>query len=114
MPLRDGAAPLGVPEFDLADRLRKALRESDIGVQTMADYLEVDRGTVSTWINGRIKPSGQTIRLFALRTGVNYAWLKDGQRSEPGGLGPVYTLNRDRRRRHRKPEIIPDDYSTAA
>lgn len=78
MPLSGDAAPLGVPEFDLADRLRKSLRESGIGVQEMADYLEVERGTVSTWINGRIKPSAQTIRLFAMRTGVNHKWLKEG------------------------------------
>lgn len=63
---------------DLADRMRKALRLSGIGVQEMADYLDVARGTVGTWINGRITPSSQTVRLWALRTGVPYEWLRDG------------------------------------
>jgi len=79
----------GVPEFDLADRMRKALRASDLHVQEIADYLEVSRNTVSTWINGRITPSAQTIRLWALRTGVPYGWLREGKQEprpgEPGG-----------------------------
>jgi transcriptional regulator with XRE-family HTH domain len=64
-----------VPSWDLADRMRKSLRHADIGVQEMADYLGVARNTVSTWINGRIEPSTQTLRLWAMRTGVSYKWL---------------------------------------
>jgi transcriptional regulator with XRE-family HTH domain len=67
-----------VPTWDLADRMRKSLREAGISVQYMADYLDVARGTVSTWINGRITPSRQTIRLWALATGVPFEWLHDG------------------------------------
>lgn len=67
-----------VPEFDLADRMRKALREADIGVQEMAEYLEVSRNAVGTWINGRNRPSPQTVRLWALRCGVPYEWLRHG------------------------------------
>jgi transcriptional regulator with XRE-family HTH domain len=66
------------PEFDLADRMRKSLRHAGIGVQDMADYLEVSRNAVGTWINGRNKPSPQTVRLWALRCGVPYGWLRDG------------------------------------
>lgn len=68
----------GVPAWDLADRMRKALRESGVGVQEMADYLGVTRSTVSTWINGRIQPSVQTLRLWALATGVPLEWLSGG------------------------------------
>lgn len=52
----------GIPDlgFDLADRMRKALRVSGVTVQQMADYLGVSRNTVSTWINGHIVPSTQT------------------------------------------------------
>lgn len=70
---------VAVPEFDLADRMRKALRASGVGVQEMADYLGVARNTVSTWINGRIEPSTQTKRLWALRTGVPFEWLERGE-----------------------------------
>ena len=65
-------------EFDLADRMRKALRVSGVASSEMAEYLGVTAGTVSTWINGRITPSTQTLRLWALRTGVPFGWLSTG------------------------------------
>lgn len=67
-----------VPVWDVGDRMRKALRVADVSVQDIADYLGVTRGTVSTWINGRIEPSVQTLRLWALRCGVDYGWLSKG------------------------------------
>lgn len=67
-----------VPEWDLADRMRKALRSSGWSVQEMADYLEVAPTTVSTWINGRNRPSPSAVRLWAMRTGVPYEWLVSG------------------------------------
>ena len=45
----------------------------------MAEFLGVARNTVSTWINGRIEPSTQTKRLWALRTGVPFEWLDTGE-----------------------------------
>lgn len=74
---------LPVPQWDLADRLGKALREAGISAQQMADYLEVHRNTVSAWMNGRVTPSGQSVRLWALRTGVPHKWLRDGTVSGP-------------------------------
>jgi transcriptional regulator with XRE-family HTH domain len=59
--------------------MRKALRESRLGVADMADYLGVSRTSVSNWINGRISPSVQTLRLWALRTGVRFEWLAGDQ-----------------------------------
>lgn len=64
-----------VPSWDEADRMRKALRHAGVGVQEMADYLGVARNTVSSWINGRIRPSKQTMRLWAIRCGVPFDWL---------------------------------------
>lgn len=68
-----------VPEFDLADRMRKGLRIAGMTVQEMADYLGVTRTTVSNWINGHVPPSKQTQRLWALRTGVDFDWLQTGE-----------------------------------
>lgn len=68
-----------VPQFDTADRLRKALRNSGVGAQEMADYLGVNRNTVSNWINGHHPPRGAYLRLWALRTGVPYEWLESGE-----------------------------------
>jgi transcriptional regulator with XRE-family HTH domain len=72
-----------VPVYDRADAMRKALREAGIGVSEMAEYLDVTRGTVSSWLNGRINPSTQTLRLWALRTGVPFDWLVRHQGLEP-------------------------------
>lgn len=73
-------------EFDQADRIRRALRIAGLPVSELADYLGVTRGTVSSWINGRISPSIQSLRLIALRTGVPYEWLRDGW--APWGSNP--------------------------
>lgn len=95
-------------EPDLADRMRKSLRVSGVSVQTMADYLEVNRITAGRWINGHTKPSTAVLRLWALRTGVPYEWLRHGwaprgSNPEPAGyaddhLALVVDL------RHRKPQ----------
>ena len=64
-----------VPEWDLADRLRKALRESGIGAGEMAEYMGVNRTTVSAWLTGKYYPRKGTLRLWAMRTGVPFEWL---------------------------------------
>jgi transcriptional regulator with XRE-family HTH domain len=75
-PVSDLAAK--IPKWDVADRMRKSLRTSGVGVQEMADYLQVARNTVSTWINGRMEPAPTTLRLWALKTGVPFTWLCHG------------------------------------
>ena len=85
------AAP-AVPSWDLADRLRKALRHAGLGVAEMASYLDVTPRSVGNWINGRVMPSTQTLRLWSLRTGVPFDWLRgdDGPRAVRGAnVGPV-------------------------
>jgi transcriptional regulator with XRE-family HTH domain len=65
-------------EFDLADRMRKALRVSGIGVGEIAEQLEVSATAVSTWINGRARPRQRDLRRFAEITGVTVEWLEQG------------------------------------
>lgn len=78
-------------QFDLSDRLRKSLNAADIGVQEMADYLDVSRNTISRWINGEREPKLSMLRLWALRTGAPLEWLVSGEIKEhapsPGGGG---------------------------
>jgi transcriptional regulator with XRE-family HTH domain len=64
-----------VPEFTRGDRMRIALREAGITGGEMAEYLDVGRWTVSTWLNDRNKPSTAVMRVWALRTGAPYEWL---------------------------------------
>jgi len=59
--------------------MTKALKVSRVGVSEMADYLGVSRTSVSNWINGRVTPSVQTLRLWAMRTGVQFEWLAGDQ-----------------------------------
>jgi transcriptional regulator with XRE-family HTH domain len=63
------------PEFDLADRMRKSLRDAGVSSAAMAEYLDVSRASVSNWTSGRIEPDTRTLRLWAMRTGVSYGWL---------------------------------------
>jgi transcriptional regulator with XRE-family HTH domain len=74
-----------MPEWDLADRMRKALRQAGLSVQEMADYLGVSRNSIGNWINSRVQPSTQTLRLWAMKTGVPYQWLCEGDRAAAAG-----------------------------
>lgn len=69
---------VGVPQWDLSDRLRKALKAAGVSVSAMAEHLEVDRKTVGNYLNGRTHPSTSTLRVWALRCGVEFVWLKYG------------------------------------
>ncbi|PDQ34166.1 MAG: hypothetical protein B5766_12870 [Candidatus Lumbricidophila eiseniae] len=65
-------------DFDEADRIRKAMRASGVGVQDLARHLDVNRNTVGNWINGHIQPSVQSLYAIAAVTGVPFQWLKTG------------------------------------
>ena len=84
-----------IPEFTQGDRLRVALRHAGIGVQEMADYLDVTRGSVGNWINDRVAPSKQTMRLWALRCGVSLEWLETGKAPTGNPSGPGSYTTRD-------------------
>lgn len=99
-------------EFDMADRMRRALRVSGVGVAEMADYLEVSRDTVGNWINGRARPRLRDARLFALKTGFSVTWLAKGllpdldSNQEPAGIKPERWLSVVERDRDHTAEII--------
>ncbi len=101
-----------VPQWDMADRMRKSLREAGVNVQDMADYLDVNRNTISNWINGHNSPPTAAMRLWAMRCGVPYEWLKDGiESSEPGPGGSMSNPRKGRtlalRQVMRKPRFAP-------
>src|SRR5260370_29500270 len=104
------AARPGAPDWDVANRMRKALRHADIGVAEMADYLGVSRTSVSNWINGRIEPSLQTLRLWSIRTDTDLVWLLDRVPVTAGGAGPPPTIKPKKRKTHTPntpPPLIP-------
>ncbi len=75
-----------VPDWDLADRMRKALRHAGVTPGQMAGYLGVSRQSVSNWTSGRVEPSFQTVRLWSIRTGVDLEWVL-GRTLVPAGRG---------------------------
>lgn len=74
-----------VPEWDVTDRLRKALKHAELGPGDMAAELGVSRNTVTNYLNGHTRIPGPALRLWAIRTGVPREWLETGK--GPGGGG---------------------------
>lgn len=68
-----------VPEWDVADRLCKALRESGLTASGMAEYLDVHRNTIAGYLHGHHKPARSVLIVWALRTRVPVEWLLTGQ-----------------------------------
>ena len=71
-----------IPEWNLADRLGKALRVSNLGVSEVADYLGVSRASVGRWVNGHTRPSKATLIVLSDLTGVDRRWLMQGAADE--------------------------------
>ena len=65
--------------------MRVSLRHAGLGVQEMAAYLDVSRNAVSNWINDRVTPSKQTMRLWALPSGPGPYTTRDSN-PEPADL----------------------------
>lgn len=75
-----------LPEFDLADRLRKAREWADLDQTELATRMGVSRGTISNNELGKTEPRLIVIRAWALATGVPIEWLMTGR--APVGDGP--------------------------
>ena len=65
--------------FDMADRMRKSLRVTGLGVGDMARSLGVSRNTVSNWINGRGRPNRTQLILWATYAHAPLDWLESGE-----------------------------------
>ncbi|MBN9326555.1 helix-turn-helix transcriptional regulator [Cellulomonas sp. 73-145] len=75
--------PGGIPEWTLADRLRKAREAAGISTADFATDLGVSRNTITNYERGHVSPRRGALRLWALRTGVPLVWLETGA-SNPG------------------------------
>lgn len=72
--------------WERPDRMRRALRYAGIGVGDMAEYLGLSRNAVGNYLGGRSRPDMRTLRLWALRTGVDLHWLLTGETSDERSL----------------------------
>lgn len=81
--------PTTIPPLTLGWRLQMSLDYAGISTQQMADELGVVRSTVSRWMHDNgAPPRDGFLRLWALRTGVPYEWLRDGVASSGDPAGP--------------------------
>jgi transcriptional regulator with XRE-family HTH domain len=82
-----------VPDWTLGWRMQRALDFGHMKVQDMADELGVSRQTVSRWMSDKGTPPRRIyVQQWALRCGVPYEWLINGEVSQsphPEGDGPV-------------------------
>lgn len=74
-----------IPVWTRGDRLGRALRAAGVQKQEMADYLGVSRNTVGNYIADRGDPSRATMIAWAMKCGVNLAWLEHGEAPHPAG-----------------------------
>ena len=93
-----------IPQFDMADRMRKTLRESGLSVQQIAEEFGVSRNTIGSWINGHITPPPPAIRLWAIRFSVPLEWLIDGT-TPPEPDGPDGGVPASPKRRRKLPQM---------
>lgn len=70
---------LHIPQFTLADRLRKAMSDRGVTVYDMADFLGMQRETVSRYRNGGLTPGPAVIRAWSLKTQTDLHWLRTGK-----------------------------------
>ena len=81
--------PGTVPQWTIADRLRKARESAGYGQAEFAQATSLARATISAAENGHRVPSRANVRLWALATGVPYEWIMTGE--TPSDRGPDVT-----------------------
>lgn len=74
-----------VPQFDLADRLRKAREQAGLDQGELAHKLGIARTTVSAYESRNRPPSRLALIGWALLTGVPIEWLESGKAPGQGG-----------------------------
>jgi transcriptional regulator with XRE-family HTH domain len=67
---------VAIPEWTLRWRLHRSLAHAGVSIDEMATELGVTRQTVSRWLNEHGEPRSGFLKLWALRTGVPYEWLR--------------------------------------
>ena len=72
-----------IPEFTLADRLRKAREFAGFEQTELAERMQVSRQTISSAENSHTRPSRGSLLLWAMATGTNLQWLERGAGDEP-------------------------------
>lgn len=72
-----------VPEFTLGDRLRKAREVADLDQAQLAAELGISRNSVVNYEADRTRIKRPVLVSWALRTGVDLAWLAGSDATPP-------------------------------
>ncbi len=80
-----------VPEFDVIDRLHKAMRERGTSATRLAEDLGVHRNTINNYLSGKSRLDRRTILAWAMACGVSPVWLEHGTINPPPTSGHART-----------------------
>ena len=72
-----------IPEWTIADRLRKAREHANLEQADLAGDLGVSRNTISNYERGKVDPRRAVLLAWAMRTGVDVAWILSGEEPRP-------------------------------
>jgi transcriptional regulator with XRE-family HTH domain len=67
-----------VPEFTVADRLRKARETAGLDQSEFAARAEISRTTIINYEHGRRVPRAVYLRAWSIASGVDLRWLTTG------------------------------------
>lgn len=74
------AKPL--PEFEMRHRMSLALEYASVSINEMASELGASRTTISNYLHGRTKPRRPDLIVWALKCGVPFEWIVEGDELE--------------------------------
>lgn len=101
-------------DWDLQDRLHKAMRYAGLSTSELAEKIGVHRNTIANNLSGRTPVARRTLIAWALACGVPVGWLETGEvptTSDPDdGLG----LDTPRTFGWFQPLVDQDDYALTA
>lgn len=73
-----------IPEWTVADRLRKARESAGLSQADLAELTGISRRTISSYEQGST-PKRTNVLAWAMATGYPYTWITDGS---TGGTNP--------------------------
>lgn len=83
-----GASDWRIPEFSVADRLRKARESAGMSQDELAEDIGVSRRSIVRY-EGSGTPPKSVVLLYSMRTRVPAEWLMSGNTGGNNPVGPV-------------------------
>lgn len=75
----NGAPGPVIPEWTIADRLRKAREHAQLEQRELAADLGISRNTVNNYEHARHSPRRPVVLAWGIRCGVDVGWLWTGE-----------------------------------